>query len=339
MQAAAGNLPYLDGWRGLAIAALFVGHFFPVPGINLGQVGVNLFFVLSGLLMAGILFVRPVPIPLFYKRRIARVFPSVFVFLAAAIAWRLLAGQPIDWAECLAAATFLNNYFPGVPGANVMPFGHIWSLCVEEHGYVVLSLVALAARAGWVRAAPAVGLLALSCVAAAGGYWLTYEGEHIGAERWLRTEVAAYGIYLSAFIRLCLEGKLRRTLPWLLFAGLGALGMGAHWWSVPLPLATVAGVGAFALAVNLLPAAPPLLQAALSLRPLRQLGIWSFSLYIWQQPYYQYMKHGMVSAVLALATGIVGFYVLEQPARSWLNRHWGRREQATPPQEAYRAAS
>ena len=65
------HFDYLDGWRGLAIIFLLIGHFYPVPGINFGHFGVNLFFVLSGLLMSRLLFVKSVPIPLFYKRRIS----------------------------------------------------------------------------------------------------------------------------------------------------------------------------------------------------------------------------------------------------------------------------
>ena len=71
---------YLDGWRGLAIGILLIGHFFPVPGINLGAVGVNLFFVLSGWLMARLLFVQQVSSASFYRRRISRIFPAHFFF-------------------------------------------------------------------------------------------------------------------------------------------------------------------------------------------------------------------------------------------------------------------
>ncbi|MER8439084.1 hypothetical protein NKH36_02770 [Mesorhizobium sp. M1312] len=51
------RLAHLDGWRGLSIVLVLIGHFFPVPGINLGVMGVEFFFVLSGRLMAEILFV------------------------------------------------------------------------------------------------------------------------------------------------------------------------------------------------------------------------------------------------------------------------------------------
>ncbi|CAH0287860.1 hypothetical protein SRABI118_03981 [Massilia sp. Bi118] len=39
------HIPYLDGWRGLAIVFLLIGHFLPVPGLNFGAIGVSLFFV------------------------------------------------------------------------------------------------------------------------------------------------------------------------------------------------------------------------------------------------------------------------------------------------------
>ena len=56
------QLSYLDGWRGLAILLLLVGHFLPVPGVNLGAIGVRLFFALSGFLMVRLLITQRVPI-------------------------------------------------------------------------------------------------------------------------------------------------------------------------------------------------------------------------------------------------------------------------------------
>jgi peptidoglycan/LPS O-acetylase OafA/YrhL len=52
-----GRLSYLDGWRGLAIICVLAGHFLFIKSFNLGPFGVELFFVLSGRLMADILFV------------------------------------------------------------------------------------------------------------------------------------------------------------------------------------------------------------------------------------------------------------------------------------------
>ena len=333
-QRTAHNIPYLDGWRGLAIASLLVGHFFPVPGINFGALGVNLFFVLSGFLMARILFVRPMPIRVFYRRRIARVFPSVYFFVPTIVVVYALSGLPLDGAEIAAAVTFTTNYFPGQPGAAVMPFGHIWSLCVEEHSYVVLAFVAIACRARKAGARTAVGLLALAWAGFGLWYWFTYPRANVAFDRWLHTEVAAFGIFAAAYLLLLFDGKAIRRVPLAAFAALGAIGVAAHWWRVPLPVTTIAGVGAFALAVNLLHAAPRIVHAALSVAPLRMLGIWSFSLYLWQQPFYLLVgrdsMHPLVGVGLALMVGVPSYYLLERPARSWLNRRWGSPDREGP---------
>jgi peptidoglycan/LPS O-acetylase OafA/YrhL len=331
------HLPYLDGWRGLAILFLLLGHFFPVRGINLGHAGVNLFFVLSGFLMARLLFLDAVPVPTFYKRRSSRIFPAVFCFLALIVCSYLVLGKPVNWTATVAAAAFVNNYFPSQPGAPLMPFGHIWSLCVEEHSYVLLSIVAVAARAGVIRATVAVGLLAALFAAIGIGYWLTYEGQYLNEARWIHSEVSAYGIFVSAFLLLAIGSRKMPRVPLAVVPGLVALGFALHWWSVPPPVGTIFGVGAFALAVNLLEGAPRLIHQALAFPPLRRLGLWSFSIYLWQQPFYLYVMREQMSpwvgVALAVGAGICSFYLLENPARLYLNRKWAAKRDAGSRQE------
>ncbi len=322
-------IPYLDGWRGLAICFLLIGHFFPVPGINLGTAGVNLFFVLSGFLMARILFLESVPISTFYARRAARIFPAVLFFVSAVLVLWVALGKTISWTETAAALAFINNYFPGEPGAAVMPFGHIWSLCVEEHSYVLLTIIAVGARAALLRAKLTVGLCTAVFALAGTGYWLGYTGENLEFDRWLHSEVSAFGIFASAFMLLVADGRRIPPLPLLVVPALIGFGFAMHWWSVPAPVRTVFGVGAFALAINLLEGAPRLVHHALSFAPLRQLGLWSFSIYLWQQPFYLLVhRDGMSPLVglgLAIAAGIGSFYFLENPARRYLNRKWAEK--------------
>ncbi|MFC5550621.1 acyltransferase family protein [Massilia aerilata] len=118
------HIPYLDGWRGLAIVFLLIGHFLPVPGLNFGAIGVSLFFVLSGFLMSKILFIEKAPLPIFYRRRISRILPSVVVLLAVVSLTYLVTGRKISAYELLSAATFTNNYFVGAE-TWTMPLGHI----------------------------------------------------------------------------------------------------------------------------------------------------------------------------------------------------------------------
>ena len=328
---AAPHLQYLDGWRGLAIFFLLVGHFFPVPGINFGAIGVSLFFVLSGLLMSGLLFVQQVPLPQFYQRRLSRIFPAVLVFLCVIVGSRLLLGQGVSWSEVAAAALFVNNYTIGVTGAEAMPFGHFWSLCVEEHSYILLSLLAIAARHHLARAGTLVSAAALAAGAIGIVYCLLFKDTDL--RHWsMHSEMAAFGILSSAALALALRG---RSLPPLVAGAslpLVALGIVLHWWSVPPILDQVASAAAFALAINLLASGPAAVRTLLASPPLRKLGLWSFSVYVWQQPFYMLSKyqgmHPVLGVTLALGCGIASFYLVEQPSRTWLNRRFARPQPA-----------
>lgn len=321
------HFAYLDGWRGLAISLLLIGHFFPVPGINLGTVGVNLFFVLSGLLMGRLLFLREVPLPQFYKRRIARIFPAFFVFVALVVAWYCLSSRPINWSEVASTAFFVRNYFMTVPELTLMPFDHTWSLSVEEHGYIVLSLLALLARRKLLSAWSGVlaCLAAMACVGVA--YRVMYEGRALGFHL-AHSEFAGFGIVVSVLMVLYFS---RRTLPSLhviAWSALFLLSVLLHWWSVPVLVQGMAALALMALALHLLGASPSLAQRALEWYPLRQLGLWSYSLYLWQQPFYRAVHQHEISApvgvVLGLLCGIASFYLVEQPARQYLNQRWDK---------------
>jgi peptidoglycan/LPS O-acetylase OafA/YrhL len=321
------HLDYLDGWRGIAICLLLLGHFCPIPGINLGAVGVNLFFVLSGLLMTRLLFIQQTPIGSFYRRRISRIVPAHVAFITLVVVSFALTGRDVSGPETIAAALFVNNYVGSSPGHSIMPYGHIWSLSVEEHSYVVLSALAVLARTGLITATAGLGVLSLACALCAVGYGWFSPSPQLQFDQWLHTEVAGYGIFISGFILLLLRGTRPRKWPSIAVPLLTLCGLALHWWSVPLAIQKVFGVGALALAVNLLPSAPPAVQTILAWRPLRYMGLWSFSIYIWQQPFYLWSRDGDTSTwigfLLALAAGLVSFYGLEQPARRYLNRTWG----------------
>ncbi|MDI4631680.1 acyltransferase [Pelomonas sp. V22] len=320
------HLDYLDGWRGLAIALLLAGHFFPVDGINLGALGVNFFFVLSGWLMTRLLFVQQTPLATFYRRRISRILPAHLAFLLLVSVALYLTGRPVSASETGAAALFLNNYWAPEPGQALMPFGHVWSLSVEEHCYVLLSLIALAARRWRLPAVAGLALAVGVCVASALAYGWLQPGPQLPFDQYLRTEVAGYGIFVSGLIFLALQRYRPKAAPAALVLALLLLACVLHWWSVPAAAQKILGVGALALAVNLLTLTAPWLQRALSWRPLCLLGTWSFSLYLWQQPFYLWSRpeDGTVWWGLAgsLAAGLLSFYALEQPLRRWLNRRW-----------------
>lgn len=311
----------LDGWRGIAIAFVLIGHFFPVPGFDLGPLGVNFFFVLSGLLMARLLFIAETPLPVFYKRRISRIVPAHLAFILLVALGAAAAGKQVNENELLFSLFFINNYF----SVQDMPLGHIWSLSVEEHSYIILSIVAFAARRKIVRPLVGVGALALLCTVCVMGYALTVSNQEMRFKYALHTEVAGLGIFFSAFLSLALGSRRIPHATWLIPVLIG-VGVALFWWSVPVGVRGLAGVFVLALAVNLLPSAHTDLQRLFSVQALRVLGVWSFSIYLWQQPFYIWASHGLipkwVGLLGGLACGLLSYYVLEKPAREFLNRNW-----------------
>jgi len=158
--------PDIDGLRAVAILSVIAFHAAPrrVPG---GFVGVDVFFVISGYLIAGLILAGlkdgTFSFGQFYGRRIRRLFPALAIVLAATL--------PLGWAELLpdefaslgwyvaASAGFCTNllansdvgYFDG-PRAT-KPLLHLWSLGVEEQFYIVFPTM-LVVLCKWGRAAP-----------------------------------------------------------------------------------------------------------------------------------------------------------------------------------------
>lgn len=324
---------YLDGWRGLAIVLLLWGHFFPVAGINLGTVGVNFFFVLSGLLMAQLLFIKKVELNQFYKRRIARIFPAFFAYLACVVLWYQLTGRETGWKEVLAAATFVTNYFLQIPEKTLMPLGHIWSLSVEEHSYILLSVLAVLARRNMLSARRGVLCCAVAMALAAIAYRLMYDGRELHFHL-ARSEVAAFGIVVSVLMLLYFADKSGPSINLLVFTVLLMLSVLINWWSVPVLIRTLGGLTLMALTVNLLGNGPPLAQHILAFYPFRQLGLWSYSLYLWQQPFYLAVHYEGLPAWLGMTLGVLcgvaSYYLVEQPARLFLNRRWAAPQISAP---------
>jgi len=320
------HFDYLDGWRGIAISFLLLGHFFPVRGIDLGVFGVDLFFVLSGVLMTRILFIQKMPIRTFYKRRVSRIFPVFYLYLITLAAVTLVSHREVIWSEVAAAAFFLNNYFTDI-GHEKMPYGHIWSLSVEEHSYVLLSLIALASMRRNKDSLLLIGSLCTFSVAIGLYYWLV---PNSGSSKY--TEVAAFGIFISAFFTMLLRKTAIPQLPLLVYPALLLVALALQWWSVPRPVQHYAGVALLALTVAILGNAPERLKSALSFAPLRQLGIWSFSIYVWQQPFFLMVERqgslpGWSGALASLIVGAFSYHLFEMPIRTYLNRTWARNSQ------------
>ncbi len=336
------KVPYLDGWRGLAILAVLNAHFLVPHG---GRFGVTLFFVLSGFFMSHILFIKETDLPTFFVRRFSRVVPTFWIFIAAMVAYAAW-GQPTPYQvparEVLTTVTFLRTYLPRSPSifSDRWAFGHVWTLNVEEHSYVYLAGCLWLYRRARSRAfldalllGTVVVLLALTlrlCFSA----WTPLQA--------VETQYAALPLVASAAYRVLLHDRphLRRRLVVPSWALVACFLLALLLASVSSVLgATVLSPLLLAFTINHLDNLSERLKRLLSFAPLRWFGLCSYSLYLWQQPFYIYYARfhaapAGLCLVGAIVTGAASFYLLENPLRIRLNASWDRRALASRARES-----
>lgn len=149
-------IPGLDGLRAIAILLVFASH---SDLVKFGWVGVQLFFVLSGFLITGILLDMKEALPAgkyftkFYGRRFLRIFPLYYFYLAlmAVVAYWLISvdyrsgPMQIFFDQVWYAVFYVYDVFYRVPWFEPSQFlDHFWSLAVEEQFYIVWPLLLLA---------------------------------------------------------------------------------------------------------------------------------------------------------------------------------------------------
>lgn len=148
----------IDGLRAVAVIPVVFYHA-GVPGFAGGFVGVDIFFVISGYLICGMIDadIRGGSFSLgnFYKRRILRILPALFVMFLVTSILAYAYCLPVeleDYSKSLASAvgSVSNVYFAGTAGyfdaaAETKPLLHTWSLGVEEQFYLITPLLMLSA--------------------------------------------------------------------------------------------------------------------------------------------------------------------------------------------------
>lgn len=282
-QAGAKHLDYLDGWRGLAVFLVILGHFMPIAGIGVAKLGVELFFVLSGRLMAEILFVRKTPLRTFFPRRITRVYPALFIFVLVAGVWsQFVPGFEVGPKAVFSSLTFISNYVIVIPDLYRTGFyEHLWSLAVEEHSYLVLGLVVFVAR--YVRFSVFYVLFAIVTMAFLNGFISIYVFEMGYFSTYWRTDVHIASIFSAAAIHLWMQNRIvpqSGLLFWVLLAG-GVI-LSSRLFDLPIrySFATLCLAGAICV-IDQSDSARRIFSSSI----LRKIGLLSFSLYLWQQPF------------------------------------------------------
>jgi peptidoglycan/LPS O-acetylase OafA/YrhL len=325
----------IQGLRGVAVLLVVLGH----AGVGVlrgGYVGVDVFFVLSGFLITGLLLAEgrergSISLSKFYCRRARRILPAAGVtllatMLAATYLLNFVRARDAVW-DGVAATGFTANfrfarlgtdYF--AQGQPPSPVLHFWSLAVEEQFYLVwpalLSLVLLGSGLGSRRRRFHRGRL-LAVVTLAGSAslaWSVWQTREFPRVAYFSPFTRAWELALGAALAIGAGASVRWHPHWRALAGwlgLAAIAVAAisYTESTPFPgtaalLPTIgtalviwAGIGT--RAARLTPA------RLLELQPLRYVGDCSYSLYLWHWPLLAiaplYLGHRLsVSANLAL---------------------------------------
>jgi peptidoglycan/LPS O-acetylase OafA/YrhL len=348
-------MPPLDGLRGFSmLLVLFVHLRAPdLPAmwagiVGMGWIGVQMFFVLSGFLITGILLdSREVKngLFLFWIRRFLRIFPlyyaALVVFLVVLPAVVAVSPGVLPPREQFVYFWgYLNNWVP-LPhtGGLEHVLGHFWSLAVEEQFYLVWPLVIWVMPRRWLIGACLWGAGLVFALRT----WFWWQG----ADPWmiyrntiLRSDALLWGALCAALLRDerwigWLQPRIRRlTAAAWCFAGCVVVASGGTFALRP-GLITV-GMSAFALAAAML-----VLLLVLSMEQhgwlqwwfchpvLRMTGQYSYGMYVWSWPIYfglceLYVRRGfsgwtgqawlaLVGAICAYAAAWISYTVLEGP--------------------------
>ncbi|MFO0723332.1 MAG: acyltransferase [Myxococcota bacterium] len=331
---APGRIPTLDGLRALSIGLVLIAHLFgtrnfPTPALwklpNLGELGVRVFFVISGFLITTLLIqeqrrTQRISIKDFYIRRVYRIFPAFYAFLAVLLLLGSLGLITLDGRDFLSAVTYTVNY----RGERGWIIGHLWSLSVEEQFYLLwpatLSLFGLAGGRRF-----AIAVLVLAPVARVVELYILHDPfSAVGQTFETIFDSIATGCLL-AMVRDDL-GQRPRYLAflasrwfWLVPPAVFLVNMSWQWPRIYLSVGhTLMNLGIALILERALRWPDARFGRFLELRPLVFVGTLSYSLYLWQQPFIDRAQEGWIHAFPLNIAGAVlaalgSYYLVEKP--------------------------
>jgi peptidoglycan/LPS O-acetylase OafA/YrhL len=358
-----GIIPELDGIRGIAILLVLLVHFKPVEAvphvvarvIALGWSGVDLFFVLSGFLITGILLETRESkhyFSNFYIRRILRILP---LYLVSVLSYfHLVLPAAHHFGQLRADTNALEPWFwlhlsnwPIAFGRKVVWIGHFWSLAIEEQFYLVWPLVVfLAGR----KRLPYVCVMVALCSFAARYAFRdhTFSHEFLYVLTPFRLEPLAFGSLAACIVRFDPPpAKIRPYLAVAAAAGLLLLSYvvaAGHTSDPDYPPMATFGYTAFALIYTSLvlfayvnSGSSTWLSSLLRSPLLRSLGKYSYAIYVFHLALFvlaantvaricnRMPEHFQFAAwILALAVGIGVSYGIALMSWNVLEKHFLR---------------
>mgnify|MGYP003111274283 FL=1 len=308
----------INALRALAVVAVLLFHF-RVPGFAGGFVGVDVFFVISGYLMASIILTRlqqnTFSIGRFYLARLRRIVPALAIMILTLLAGGWFVLPPNDYRELAAngiyALMFIANirfardagYFEADSHDNWLL--HTWSLAVEAQFYLLLPVLLLILWRLKLKNSLLPILAILMLVSLARSCWLAQHSPDsafflLQSRAWQLLAGAIVFLIAGQSVSLKLQNFPRSATATgllLIVARIFSVDANTVWPGLAV-MAPVAGTAIILLAGH---------QAAwMRLAPVRYLGLSSYSVYLWHWPVVVALVFlGFTDSPLAVASGIV----------------------------------
>ncbi len=309
--------PDIDGLRAIAVLAVIIFHarLGLFPG---GFVGVDVFFVISGYLIASIILKEEekdsFSLARFYERRIRRIFPALFVVILFCAGMGALLLTPTDYLafgrSAFAAMAFWSNFYftrQGgyfAPAAETQPLLHTWSLGVEEQFYLLAPFILLLLSRGLRRWRAPI-------------FWSLFVAS-LGVSAWGVHTEARWAFFLPhsrAFELMCGVALAMGLVPRassaraneaLAALGLALIAVAVVFYSAATPFpgfaALVPAVGAALLIHSSTSLTQTAVARALSFAPVVYVGKISYSLYLWHWPLLAFAEYEFGHHLAGLAS-------------------------------------
>ena len=354
-------MPALDGLRALAVLAVLLYHG-DVSWAAGGYFGVDAFFVLSGFLITSLLLVEweranRIDLKAFWIRRARRLLPALILVLAAVAVYAWIVALPnelsplrrdafttlgyvANWNQILTDSSYFDQF--AAPSA----LRHTWSLAIEEQFYLIWPLIVFGILK-WRRGSHRALFITCAVLAAASAAWMAilFEPGKDPSRVYYGTDTRAQGLLIGAMLAVLMihfggiRDALRRNALHVV-AFVAFIGLLAIWWATDEGDAwqfrggyvLTAVLVAIIIASVTQPEGGGPLGRALSWKPMIEIGLISYGLYLWHWPIYVYLSSNRTGleggALLALRLGvtfliaIASYTFVEMPIRRGGLRGW-----------------
>lgn len=355
-QSSSFHLSGLDGWRAVSILLVILSHLIGQDGVtfftpigdfleklridhhSFGRKGVQVFFCISGYLIFSRILVEikkygNFSFKEFFLRRFFRIFPPMYFFLCFYLILALM-GKGISMKETLSAMVFGRIWFPLDDTGWSWYTAHIWSLCMEEYFYIILSTVVVFFSLRLVKIGSVLLLILMIILNLM--VWRIPEFKPYEYQYFLKDFVEfrfmAIGV-LFAFLKFSnhpINKKIYDSQNIFLPVMIGITLFKVPFYTLAYPFVVALAIHSTSDHVK------PIFSTILENKMMVHIGLISYSLYLWQQfwiPWFNlqikeiaFLQSAPLNIISIYLTAIFSFYVIEKPmikyGRKFVNRRF-----------------